>query len=137
MKNQLTKILFIAQILIATSLVPLSSLAQGTNPGGSGGTNPAPIQYNIKIDNPLAGGVDNLPALLNLIIKNIINPIGGIVAVLMIMYAGFLYVTARGNQTQITKAHQAILYAAIGAAILLGSNLVATAIQGTIEQIGK
>lgn len=93
--------------------------------------------YVIKIPNPLKNGQDDLPGLLVWVIDNAIIPIGGIVAALMIMYAGFMYVTARGNPGDITKAHQALLWAAVGAAILLGAKVLATAIQGTINQIGS
>jgi len=61
--------------------------------------------------------------------------VGTAVAVVMIIYAGFLYVTAGGNETQIKKAHDALLWAVIGAAILLGAYIISQAIQGTISQL--
>ncbi|MEK7634938.1 MAG: hypothetical protein AAB446_00690 [Patescibacteria group bacterium] len=89
----------------------------------------------IAIPNPLQNTTGTIPDLIIAIIDNIVLPIGGVVAVLMVMYAGFLFVTARGNEKKITDAKQAILYACIGAAILLGSKVIATAIQATIEQL--
>jgi hypothetical protein len=68
-------------------------------------------------------------------VNNILIPIGGVVAVLMIMYAGFLYVTAGGNEAKIKTAHQALTWAVIGAAILLGAWVISQAIQGTINQL--
>lgn len=128
--KKLLKISYISLGLVS----PLFTSAQGGgNAGGSGGSNN--VSFNIKIDNPLAGGVKTLPELLTLIITKIINPIGGIVAVIMIMYAGFMYVTARGDTAKIKAAHNAILYAAIGAAILLGANIMALAIQSTVTSI--
>ena len=53
----------------------------------------------------------------------------------MIMYAGFLYVTARGNSSKIEKAHNALLWAVIGAAILLGAWVISQAISSTIDQL--
>jgi hypothetical protein len=52
----------------------------------------------------------------------------------MIMYAGFKYVTARGDSTKIKEATTALTYAAIGAAVLLGAWVISQAIQGTINQ---
>lgn len=62
--------------------------------------------------------------------------IGLPIVVVMFVYAGFLYVIARGNETEIKKAHTAIKYTVIGAAIVLGAFVIATAIRGTIESLG-
>ena len=70
-------------------------------------------------------------------LPNGILPIGGVIAVLMIMYAGFLFVTAGGEPAKITKAKDALLYAAIGAAILLGAWVISEAIGGTIKELKK
>ncbi|MEK7117392.1 MAG: hypothetical protein AAB861_01315 [Patescibacteria group bacterium] len=96
--------------------------------------NPPPIE--IKIPNPLKGGTDSIPVLLEKIISEALLPIGAVVVVVMIIYAGFLYVTARGKPEDIKKAHDALLYAAIGAGILLGARVLAGAIQATVIQIG-
>ncbi len=89
----------------------------------------------IQIPNPLRNTTGTIPDLIIAIIDNIVLPIGGVVAVLMVMWAGFLFVTARGNEKKITDAKQAILYACIGAAILLGAKVIASAIQATINQL--
>jgi hypothetical protein len=89
---------------------------------------------SIPIPNPLKNTSGTIPDLINTIIDNIVLPIGGVVAALMVMYAGFLYVTARGDTTKIKKAHEALWWAVIGAGILLGSKVIATAIQGTISK---
>jgi hypothetical protein len=49
---------------------------------------------------------------------------------LMIIYAGFLYVTARGNAEQVRRATNALTYAIIGGVLVIG----AVAITGIIEQ---
>ena len=53
----------------------------------------------------------------------------------MIIYTGFLFVTARGDVAKITTAKQAFLYVIIGAAIMLGAFVIKTAITGTVEQL--
>ena len=97
---------------------------------------PTPVAFNIVIKNPFAGG-NSLEEFIKKAINDIVLPIGGVIAVLMIMYAGFLFVTAGGEPAKITKAKDALLYAAIGAAILLGAWVISEAIGGTIKELKK
>jgi hypothetical protein len=129
---------FLLSILISYTL-PSLTFAQGTTgtPGAGTTGNPTSNSYLIHIPNPLKNDQRDLPSLLTWVIREAIVPIGAIIAALMIMYAGFLYVTSRGNETKIKAAHQALLYAAIGTGILLGAEVLATAIKGTVDQIGK
>ncbi len=53
--------------------------------------------------------------------------------VFMIIYAGFLYVMARGNEAEVTKASKALLYAVIGGVIILGANIILAVIGGTVD----
>ena len=72
---------------------------------------------------------------LNFILNNIVLPIGAVIAVLFLVYAGFLFVTARGNETQLEHAKATLLWTIIGIAILFGSTVIANGIQNTICQI--
>jgi hypothetical protein len=105
-------------------------LVQAADPGGSG--QPSASQ-TIKIDNPFKQ--DTIEGLIKTIVNDILMPIGGVIAVLMVMYAGFLFVTARGNEKQIGDAKQALFWAVIGAAILLGALVISQAISATINQL--
>ena len=96
---------------------------------------PSPSNINIQIQNPFRAG-DSLFELARTIVNNVILPIGGVLAVLAFIYSGFLYVTARGNETQLKKAHLALLYTSIGTAILLGSWVLANVICQTIGLLG-
>jgi hypothetical protein len=65
------------------------------------------------------------------LIKNILDIITNIalpIAALFIIWAGFLFVTARGSETQITKARTTFLWTIIGTAIVVGAKVIATAI---------
>ena len=77
------------------------------------------IVFSQGLSNPL-GEVDSiedvLVALLNAFIV-IATPI----IVLVVIYAGFLYVTARGNAEQTKQATTALTYAIIGGVILIGA----------------
>jgi len=96
---------------------------------------PGQPTMKIKIENPFKE--DTIVGLIETIVNEILMPIGGVVAVLMIMYAGYLYVTAQGDPGKITKAHDALKWAVIGAAILLGAWVISTAISTTIDQLRK
>lgn len=117
-------------IVVMIFIVPLfvSAATEGCNTSTGAGC---------IIKNPFKceGEGCTISGLIKAIVNNILIPIGGVVAVMMIMYAGFLYVTAGGNETRIKKAHEALLWGVIGAAILLGAWVISEAIQGTINQL--
>lgn len=91
--------------------------------------------YNILIPNPLVGGTNNLYSFISLVINNVLMPLGGVIVVIYIIYSGFLFVTARGNETKLATAKRAFMYAVIGTAILLGAWAISLAIKATIGQI--
>lgn len=92
--------------------------------------------HGFELVNPIACGSDcTLFTLLRMIIDKIILPIGGILAVLSFIYAGFLYVTAQGNESKLATAHKALLYTSVGTAVLLGSWVIAKVIENTINSL--
>ncbi len=88
-----------------------------------------PTNSGGAIGNPLKA--DNLLQLLRDIVDIVIT-FGLPIAALFIIYAGFLFVTARGSEEKIKKAKETFLWAIIGSAILLGSWVIVTLIQNTI-----
>jgi len=93
------------------------------------------VNLKFTLDNPFSGG-NSLFVLLKKIINEIILPIGGVLAVLAFIYSGFLFVTAQGKETQLATARKALLYTAIGTAVLLGAWVLANVICATIAQLG-
>ncbi len=89
---------------------------------------------NVVFNNPLRTG-DTLYDFIRLIITDVIIPVGGVISVLYIIFAGFMFVTAQGNPAKLEVAKKALLYGAIGAGIILGAWAIAQAIQGTINQL--
>lgn len=58
----------------------------------------------------------------NTLVPNVLNTVyvwAGIIAVLIIVIAGFLYVTADGDSSQIKRAKDAILGAAVGLIVII------------------
>ena len=68
-------------------------------------------------------------------ILEVVLKIGIPVAAMFIIYSGFLFVKAQGNEAELTKAKNAFTYAVIGTAILLGSWLLAKGIESTINSL--
>jgi len=96
----------------------------------------AVVVQAFTLDNPIACGSDcTLFTLLRMIIDNILLPIGGVLAVLSFIYAGFLYVTAQGSADKLKTAHKALLYTSVGTAVLLGSWVIAKVIENTINSL--
>ncbi len=59
------------------------------------------------------------------------------IIIFFIMYAGFQFVTAAGNESKVSAAKSTLLWAVIGGVIILGSKLIITVIQGTITAFGQ
>jgi hypothetical protein len=85
-----------------------------------------------KLDNPLT--VDTLSEFLSQIL-DVVVIIGTPIVVFFIIYAGFLFVTARGNEEQLSKAKQTIIWVIVGAALVLGAQALSVAIKETVESI--
>lgn len=84
-------------------------------------------------DPPLAASwsISTVPEFL-LLLVDLIFLVGMPIIVLFLVYAGFLFVTAGGNESQISKARTAAMWCIIGAVVLLGSKGIAMAIKSTI-----
>lgn len=86
----------------------------------------------VTLTNPIqTNSISELLARLLSLIALIAFPI----IVLFIVYIGFLFVTSRGNPEKLTKAREYLLYAIIGALLVLGAEALSLAIQATVEQL--
>lgn len=83
--------------------------------------------------NPLGTGA-SLSGLLATILEFVVR-IGAVVVVLMLVYVGFLFVTARGNETKLTAAKSGLLWTVVGALILLGAQAIASGIEATVNAL--
>ncbi|MDR3571561.1 MAG: pilin [Candidatus Pacebacteria bacterium] len=54
---------------------------------------------------------------------------------LFIVYSGFLFVFARGNEEKLGKAKQNFMYVILGAILILGAWVLATLIASTANQV--
>lgn len=116
-KNKLIKKVLVSVIPFFVFLLPFFVFAAGEATGISN-----PIKYfNIT---------DLVKEILGYIVK-----IGGVVATLAFIWAGFIYVKAQGKPAELDKAKTIFINTCIGAAILLGAQLISTIISGTINSL--
>lgn len=107
---------------------PSDPPSRGTAPGDSsdGGS--------IKLLNPL-GNIDSLEELLAAVLKAIVR-VGAMILVLVLVWVGFLFVMAQGNEEKLRTARSALMWTVIGGLILLGAEAVAQIITSTVSSIG-
>jgi hypothetical protein len=119
MKNIKEKIAIITlNLLLATPLIAFGQDdCQNTN----------------EICNPLAA--ENITEFLETVL-DVITTLSVPVIAIMIIYAGFMFVTAGGDEGQIEDAKKTALYTVIGAAIILGAELIVTVLENTAGSLG-
>ncbi len=104
--------------LLALSIIALADVAQATS--------------HTQLQNPLqfpdiATAVAGFLKVMVMVALPIIS--------LFIVYSGFLFVKAQGNEEQLSKAKTNLLYVIIGSLLILGAWVIATLIGGTVTQI--
>lgn len=130
MKQQIKKISF---LLIYPALI-LPAFVYGADfPTDGSGSPPTDIGGASGIlRNPISSNTiaELLGKLLDLFVQ-----IGVVVVTMGIIYAGFIYVTARGDKGKIAKAHTAFYWTIIGSAVVLGAFAIVRVISDTIRGV--
>ena len=113
-------------------IAPPSAQSGGTVPGAqSGGT--APQTSASGLINPLGAGTSLTTLIAD--IMSLVTRVGIVIVILMLVYVGFLFVTAQGNESKLTQAKTALMWTVIGALILLGAQAIAYGIQATAQAL--
>jgi len=86
-----------------------------------------------SVENPLA--VSSFCDLLKIVLQALLI-LGLPVAVIFLVLAGFKYITAYGNEKQLTDAHKNLQWTVIGIAIFLGAWTIAQIIKATLVSLG-
>lgn len=86
-----------------------------------------------KLENPI--DAESFQELVEAVLEVAIA-IGTPIAILAVIYCGFLFVKARGNSTELKTAKSALMWTIVGVAVLLGAKLLSMVIKGTIEGLG-
>ena len=88
--------------------------------------------YAQALTNPLVA--DSLVELLEEFVRVVVM-IAIPVAAVFIIYAGFLFVTAGGNETKIASAKKTFFWTIIGVIILLGAGIIIQVITETVREL--
>src|SRR3989344_9158122 len=91
-----------------------------------GTTQPAPP---IKLENPLES--DSILILLTKLLDVVVQ-VGIPVIAIFIVYSGFLFVKAQGNDSKLSEAKVTLMWTVIGAASVLGATVISGVINATI-----
>lgn len=97
-------------LVVVNSLAILPAFAQAIDP----------TQDQPAIINALSGGQTGLRGIV-LTIVNFFLTFLGLLAVIMVIYGGFLYVSSAGNEENVNKAKKILLYAVLGIIIIIVS----------------
>ncbi len=85
-----------------------------------------------SFDNPLTvGSIESLFRGILAVVLVFAVPI----IVFFIVYAGFLYVTARGNEQAITQANKALFFALVGGLLVLGAYVFLDIIANLVDSV--
>ncbi len=66
---------------------------------------------------------------------DVVVEFGAIIVVFFLVYAGFLFVKAQGNESEISKAKETFFWVIVGGMIVLGAHVLSRVIQNTVNQI--
>lgn len=113
-------------LILFTFSVPavFSACSGGTPPAGS------PSIDCVTLENPL-NNINSIDALL-VAILNIVMILMVPVIVFFIIYAGFKYVMAQGNASQVEEATRALTYAVIGGVLILAALAITEIIRNVV-----
>lgn len=141
MKTKSFKILFASLLLLNCVSVFAADIGAGDGGIGAGNNNTKDVAatsstlgLNIQIVNPI-NDVD-IFSLIDRIVGMVLK-VGIPIIALFLLWAGFQYVAARGNQSKITEAHRNLGHVLLGTAIFLGAYTITKAIIATVDLITK
>jgi len=93
-------------------------------------------QYVNPINPGGDGAIDTIPDFLALVLNGLSLLLMPLV-VIFIIYAGYLFVTAQGEEGKIQKARTALLWTIIGAGVILGAQIMAEILQDTLTELNQ
>ncbi len=86
------------------------------------------------LENPLNRNFDTIPTFIAGALKVLVIVALPIIT-LFIVVVGFMFIKARGNPSELSKAKENFVYVIIGALLILGAWVIATLIGGTVTQL--
>jgi hypothetical protein len=128
--KQTVFVLYLATLVLITPTLGMAQTGGGGNSVGTGsGGNSV-----IKFDNPL--NVSSLCGLLQKLLQ-VLLVVGLPISVLFLVYAGFLYVKARGAPKELQKANRNFRYVLFGILLFLGAWTLGQILQSTLNALSS
>ena len=87
------------------------------------------------LQNPLKG-IGNIRQFLTALLDAVVF-IAFPFIILMVIYSGFLFVSAQGNEEKLKIAKRTIFWTIVGALIILGASMLSYAIEGTVDNLKR
>lgn len=135
----LMAILINASTYALTAAEAAAKKAAANNPSSNPSTlnNGAPSRplFNPPLGNGTAGGSDLKTIFLNVL--DVAQTIMIMLTTLYLIFAGFMFVTAKGDPGKLKKARDALLWGLIGAALILCAEVLAYGIGDTVKEVFK
>ncbi|MBU0625045.1 pilin [Patescibacteria group bacterium] len=108
--------LWIALVLLLPTLAAAESKADETTKANTG--------FAATTRSAGLGGAGDIATIAGGIVRSLLGLVG-VIFLLLVVYAGFLWTTAGGNQEQVGKAKKIIVAAVIGAVLVFGAYTIA------------
>lgn len=138
-KNKVLIILTVLTLSVPT-IIPLQASAVACNNIGTGigkgisataGT-ASPQQFGCNGQGSITSGIKSIAAK----VVNIFSIIVGIVSVVMIIYAGFRYITSGGESGSVSNAQKTLIFAIIGLIVVVLAQIIVHYVLNTANNIG-
>ncbi len=104
----------------ALSIAALPALALGESKGVA------------VFENPIKA--ESITDLLSMLLTFFVH-VATVLCVIYMIWSGFLFVKAQGNEKELETAKRAFFYALVGTILMLGAEVIATAISKTVDDI--
>lgn len=85
-----------------------------------------------QLVNPLNAG--SIPELLGIMLESVVE-LGSIAIVLALVWVGFLFVKAQGNEQGLKEARTALFNTLVGGLLVLGAAAISQVLTSTIERL--
>lgn len=124
--------LFSILFVLSLGLMPSVLSANGSATTDATGTPTATApSISFQIPNPLGSNTTTLNGFLANILDAVVLLLTPVIT-LMLLYSGFLFISAQGNAEELTKAKTTLMYTLIGAAVILGAKGLAEVLKNTV-----
>lgn len=132
MKNKIHKIILASSLAVIGCLSLINPVL--ANSGNNGNNNVFGDPCRHDPGSPICRNQN--PVKMEVLVKNGLNLLmwaAGILAVIMIIYAGYLFIRSSNDSSKISAAKNIILYAVIGLIVIAAANAIVAFVIKTVE----